>query len=156
MQNSAIPPIRKKIQVAAVPEHAFEIFTTGMTKWWPRCMMAGDDREKIVIEPKVGGRWMEISTNGTEHDWGSVLIWDPPQRVVFRWQVDLETKFDPSLKTEVEIRFDPVDGQATLVSLEHRNLEGYGVRANEAAAMFDSPNAWVGLLTKFDDMIRAG
>jgi DNA-binding transcriptional ArsR family regulator len=123
----------------------------GHSGWWP-----GNHRERIVIEPKVGGRWIERSTNGTEHDWGRVLVWDPPRRVVFLWQVDLDSCFDPSLKTEVEILFDPIESHATLVSLEHRKLEGYCARASEAAAMFDSPNTWVGLLEKFDDMVGAG
>ena len=145
MQSTAIPPVRKSIEVATAPANAFRIFTSDMHRWWPNC---GHDhgREAIVLEPRAGGRWFERVKGGAEHPWGHVLEWAPPDRVVLAWQRNMESKFDPSLVTEVEIRFQPAASGRTLVSVEHRKLERYGARAEEAVKLYEGPNAWVGVL----------
>ena len=99
MQNAAVPPVRKSIRVAAPPARAFEIFTAGMHQWWPRAhsLNAKVERAAVIAEPRPGGRWFERAVDGTECDWGRVLAWEPPQRVLFAWQLDGDVAFQPQL-----------------------------------------------------------
>ena len=145
-------PVRKSLVVRAPQARAFEVFTAGIGRWWPKSHHIGaSDPETVVIEPKVGGRWYERGVDGAECEVGKVLAWDPPGRVVLAWQVSADWKFDPDLVTEVEVRFIP-DGQgATRVELEHRHLERFGERAENVRAQIDAPNGWGGLLQLFAD-----
>lgn len=150
MTPSAIPPVRKSIRVNAASARAFELFTLGMHRWWPAAhtLNQGKPRETIVVEPRVGGRWYERATDGTICEWGNVILWEPPLRVVYAWRLDGSWTYDPNFLTEVEIRFTP-DGDGTLVSLEHRNLERYGVHLERARAGLDSEDGWMGGLRLF-------
>jgi uncharacterized protein YndB with AHSA1/START domain len=96
----------------------------------------------------VGGRWFERGEDGSECDWGKVLAWEPPDRIVLAWQIDAQWRFDVNLVTEVEVRFIP-EGQTTRVELEHRNIERLGAQADEARAALDSSGGWSGLLERY-------
>lgn len=95
----------------------------------------------VVIEPRVGGRWYEVGVDGSECDWGRVLAYEPPHRIVLAWQLDAQWRYDPELVTEVEVRFSAVEG-GTLVELEHRNLERYGAAAEQVRSAIDSDGGW--------------
>ncbi len=157
MQTSAIPSVRKTIRVAAVPARAFDIFTAGMHQWWPRAHSLNQkvERAAIVAEPRVGGRWYERAVDGTECNWGKVLAWEPPHRVLFGWQLDQNWQYSPDFLTEVEIRFDPAGEGATEVTLEHRNLERYGVFAETIRPGLDSNDGWMGGLTLYAALIAS-
>jgi uncharacterized protein YndB with AHSA1/START domain len=101
-----------------------------------------------IIEPQVGGRWFERGEDGSECEWGHVLAWEPPARLVLAWQIDSQWRFDPTLLTEVEVRFIP-DGDGTRVELEHRNIEHFGNQAEAARVALDSPMGWSGLLESY-------
>lgn len=158
MQNAAVPPVRKSIRVAAPPARAFELFTVGMHQWWPRAhsLNAKVSRVAIVAEPRVGGRWFERSVDGKECDWGYVRVWEPPQRVVFAWQLDETWTFNPKFFTEVEVQFQPVGDDATQVTLEHRNLERYGVHAQQVRSGLDSAEGWMGGLQLLASVAAGG
>lgn len=135
--------------VQAPPEKAFEVFTAGMTRWWnPEYTIGGQPYAAVVVEPHEGGRWYERAADGTECDWGRVLTWDPPARLVLTWQISADWQPDPTLVTELEIRFTPHDDGGTHVTLEHRGLAAYGDRAPEMHGVFASPDGWAGLLER--------
>lgn len=129
-------PIRRSVEVKVAPARAFEIFTGGASRWWLKTHTINATKSPIkdvVIEPRAGGRWFERGEDGSECDWGKVLAWEPPQnqstgRLLLAWQINADFKYDPSLLTEVEIRFTPA-GRGTLVELEHRLIERMGERA---------------------------
>ncbi len=102
-----------------------------------------------MIEPRIGGRWYELGTDGNECDWGRVLVWEPPTRLVLAWQIDAEWHFDPAFLTEVELRFDAQASGATEVTLEHRQLERYGDAATGLRVALASPGGWGGLLEQY-------
>ncbi len=143
-----VQPVRKRITVAANQSRTFEVFTQHMARWWAKSHSINQSPiEEIVIEPEVGGRWFERGTDGSECQWGSVLLWEPPTRVVLSWQITQAWQFDPSLVTEVDVRFI-AEGDNTTVELEHR-LDGYGAAAAQMSGIFESAQGWQLLLSDF-------
>jgi uncharacterized protein YndB with AHSA1/START domain len=145
-----IAPVRKSVRVSATSERAFEVFTAGIGRWWPKSHHIGaSDLDAHIIEPKAGGRWYERGIDGVECEIGKVLIWEPPVRLVLEWQLSADWKFDPNLVTEVEVRFISDGANVTRVELEHRNLDRIGNRADAFRQQIDSPEGWGGLLQLF-------
>jgi len=119
-------PIRKELRVKASAQNAFDTFVA-MGGWWVAghsviAQLQQTTQEKIVIEPRVGGRWYEVGGNGNEYDWGRVLAWDPPRRLALSWQLGADFTFDPDIQTTIEVIFVE-DGDHTIVQFEHRDLE---------------------------------
>jgi uncharacterized protein YciI/uncharacterized protein YndB with AHSA1/START domain len=142
--------IKKEIIVEAGQERAFSVFTDGIDRWWPRDHHIGSSPlKRMLIEPKVGGRWYSISEDGSEANVGKVLEWSRPNGLVLTWQITADWKYDPSFVTEVEIRFVAEAAKRTRVQIEHRHLERYGSDAEKMRAMFDSSDAWVRTLGLF-------
>lgn len=146
--------VKKHIFVKATPARAFEVFTKEMETWWPLAThhIGKVEAKNAVIEPFVGGRWFERGVDGSECNWGRVLAWDPPARVVLAWQISAEWQSDPSLMTEVEVRFTAENG-GTRVDLEHRLLRNFGPKNAEMRATFESPGGWSGLLAAFAERL---
>ena len=72
-------PVRRSIDVAVSQARAFEVFTSGMGRWWPRDKSIGSSPQAaVVLEPVAGGRWYETGQDGSECQWGKVLAWEPP------------------------------------------------------------------------------
>jgi uncharacterized protein YndB with AHSA1/START domain len=142
--------VRHTITVEAPQETAFAVFTDGLDRWWPRSHKIGPEAlEEAVLEGRTGGRWYERDTDGSECDWGKVLVWEPPSRLVLAWQITGEWAYDADFLTEVEVTFVPDGPNRTRVEVQHRGLEAYG---GEAAAMrdqFNSPGGWSSLLEAF-------
>ncbi len=150
MSNKSVQPVRKQIVVEAPQERAFRVFTENLDSWWPRGHHIGKaEMKSAVLEPRADGRWYEVGVDGSECNWGRVLAWEPPRRVVLSWQISAQWQFDPSLITEVEVTFTPEGPQRTRVDLEHRHLERFGDSAEGARTSFDSPGGWSGLLGLF-------
>ena len=151
-----IAPVRKSIHVKASPQHAFEVFTAGIDRWWPKTHNIVDSPvRKTAMEPSAGGRWYTIAEDGTEVTVGRILVWEPGQRLVCSWDVTAEWKPEsrPEFSSEFEIRFKAVDG-GTLVELEHRNFERMGARNGETArAGLDG--GWPGVLQLFAAAVDA-
>lgn len=135
------PPLIKRALVELPPEQAFELFTEGMGRWWPlhSHSIAADSHEGrlqatgLIFEPHRGGRIYEVMSNGTEGDWGTVLAWEPPKRVVFSWKPSLADR--PF--TEVEVRFTGSE-VGTEVELEHRGWEKLGDEGARLREGYDS------------------
>ena len=142
-------PVRKSITVKTGVEHAFRAFTEGIDDWWPRAHHIGKaPMKKIFIEGRDGGRCYTEQTDGTECDWGSVLVCDPPRRLVIAWQVTTAWGYepDPAKSSEVEVRFEPQPGGVTRIDLEHRNLQRHGPGFEAIRNAVDSPDGWAGSL----------
>jgi uncharacterized protein YndB with AHSA1/START domain len=143
-------PVRKSVRVSASQARAFEVFSAGIGRWWPKSHHIGtSELDAHVIELKANGRWYERGVDGVECEVGKVLVWEPPARLVLGWQLTPDWKFDPNLITEVEVRFIPDGANATVVELEHRNLDRLGAHADAFRRRIDSPEGWGGLLQLF-------
>ncbi len=144
--------VRKSVRVQAPIERAFSVFVEQMETWWPAEHHIGEHAfQSIFVEPRTGGRWYERDPQGNECQWGHVLAWDPPHRVTFSWHLGPDWKFDPDLAhaSEVEIRFTSEGPSATLVELEHGQIERHGEGWQQLRAMLDTPDAWTRTLAEF-------
>ena len=151
LANAAETAVRKSVIVTAPIAIAFEVFTARIESWWPMATHhIGDaDCAAVVIEPRPGGRWYERGVDGVECVWGQVLVWEQDRRVVLVWQLSAQWKFDPTLHTEVDVRFTAIDDRTTRVDLEHRGLEAFGADAMAMREILGSPNGWNGMLEQF-------
>jgi uncharacterized protein YndB with AHSA1/START domain len=143
--------VRRVVSVKAPPEVAWRVFTEQMGTWWPLAWAKIGKANAVdaVIEPHVGGRWYERGDDGSTCDWGTVLSWEPPSRLVLSWDINADWQHDPNLKTEVEVRFIADGKNATRVELEHRRLDRYGARRDEMRAIFEKEGDWGRFLEMF-------
>lgn len=142
-----VTPVKKTLQVNAPQAHAFEVFTLRFDAWWPKSHHIGKaSMKESVIEPRAGGRWFEKDEDGSECDWGRVLAWEPPQRLVLSWQINSKFVRDETVNSEVEVRFIAESAERTRVEFEHR-IEAYDSEAIRSTV--DSPNGWNSLLESY-------
>jgi uncharacterized protein YndB with AHSA1/START domain len=144
----SIAPIVRSVVVQVEAARAFEVFTRRMQDWWPRGKtIGGQPHVAVVMEPWVDGRWFERDAQGNETQWGKVLAWDPPQRLLLGWQIGSDWAYRADLLTEVELSFKPLGSGGTLVTLEHRHLERFGSEAARHREILDG--GWPRLLGEF-------
>jgi len=150
--------VRKTVLVNVPQAHAFAVFTEQVDAWWPLSThhIGAHPAQTAIIEPRAGGRWFERSSDGVECDWGRVLVWEPPHRIVLSWDISAEWKYDPKLGTEVEVRFVSEGPDTTRVDLEHRRLERYGPQAETMQATFDSEDGWSSILRGLKTFLEIG
>jgi uncharacterized protein YndB with AHSA1/START domain len=85
-------------------EKAFRVFTNSFDTWWPREFDIGQvAMAEAILEPREGGRWYERGIDGSECDWGRVLAWEPPHRVLVTWQINGDWQYDPDPEHASEI-----------------------------------------------------
>jgi uncharacterized protein YndB with AHSA1/START domain len=145
----AFAPVRKTVRVKATLTRTFEVFTA--ISWWPKehSILKGTRQQAVLIEPRAGGRWFERGEDGSECDWGKVLAWDPPGRLLLSWQLNGHFAYDPNLVTEVEVHFIADGPNLTRVEVEHRYFERAGETAAALRAGVDAPEGWTMLLERF-------
>jgi uncharacterized protein YndB with AHSA1/START domain len=104
-----------------------------------------------VIEGRKGGRCYTLHEDGSDVNWGTVLAWEPPRRLVIAWQIGANWQFDPDIDkaSQVEIRFTPVEAGRTQVDLEHRRFEHMASGAAEMRASVGGEGGWGGVLRLF-------
>jgi len=90
-QRIGAAPVRKTLRVKAPQEKAFDTFVGGMGGWWIKShSLLASPQKDVVIEPRAGGRWFEVGEDGSEQDWGKVLEWEAPQRLLLAWQLNAD------------------------------------------------------------------
>jgi uncharacterized protein YndB with AHSA1/START domain len=142
-----IAPVRKSVRVAGTPQQAFEVFTAGIDRWWPKSHGLGNSPViESLIEPRVGGRWYTRHQDGSECVVGHVRVWEPAQRFIISWEISADWKPEArsAYASEVEVRFT-ADGGGTRVELEHRDFERLGAEGG-AKMRKDVDGGWPTLL----------
>lgn len=155
MTTQAIPTaaVKRTLHVGVPIEFAFRALTERMGEWWPATHhIAKTPFAEIVVEPRVGGRWFERDAQGAECDWGRVLVYDPPKRLVVSWHLQPDWNFDPDPVRASEVVFDFVaeGAENTRLDFEHRNLERHGEGWEKLRAGVDSPGGWTGVLARYE------
>ncbi|OBF88483.1 ATPase [Mycobacterium sp. 852002-51163_SCH5372311] len=145
MTEPRTPDVRHRIVVNAPVERAFAVFTERFGDFKPRehNLLAVPIAE-TVFEPRVGGHIYDRGVDGTECRWARVLVYEPPTRVVFTWDIGptWQLQDDPSKASEVEVRFIAESGQRTRVELEHRHLDRHGKGWQSVADGVDGDAGW--------------
>jgi len=155
MPEGDTPPVRHEVTVQAIAADAFDVFTAGFARWWPReFTWSQDSLVDIGIDGEQGGACFEIGPHGFRCDWGRVLKWDPPKRVVLSWQIspDRLPEPDPSKASEVEVRFDSDGSSPSRVVVEHRGFERHGGGAGAYRAGME--RGWEYLLARYARAVR--
>ena len=155
--QAADTSVRTQIEVETPVERAFEAFFGEMSSWWnPDHHILEGQLAEMVVEPRVGGHIYDRGVDGSECRWARVLVYDPPHRVVFSWDINVDWKLetDPDKTSEVEVRFIPEDADRTRVELEHRNLERHGDGWEGMRDAIGSPGGWSGGLVRFADYVK--
>ena len=143
----AIAPVRKNIRVNAPIEHTFKTFTDGLARWWPPNYGIGKKPiVNVLLEPRVGGHWVEVCEDGTRTNIATVTVWDPPHRFVMLWNVSAQWKPDADMKSEVDFIADGPD--ATNVELVHHKFEAMGAEPG-ASMRKDVDGGWPKHLASF-------
>jgi uncharacterized protein YndB with AHSA1/START domain len=143
-----IEPIRLSFEVDCPAPHAFTIWTARTSRWWPVShSVSTQPGLQVVFEPREGGRIFERTPAGDEFDWGQIVVWDPPRRLVYQWHL----RQDRADATEVDITFVP-EGDRTRVQIEHRGWERLG--AAGPARRHGNLSGWGGLLPHFVEAAR--
>jgi uncharacterized protein YndB with AHSA1/START domain len=148
--------VRNEVVVNAPAERAFAVFTEQMDRIKPReHNMLGVDIEETVFEPRVGGRIYDRGTDGSECEWATVLAYEPPDLVVFSWNISpsWQVEPDPDKRSEVEVRFIAEDDQRTRVELEHRHLDRHGDGWEGARDGVAAPEGWGLYLSRYADLV---
>src|SRR5215470_7470260 len=149
-----IAPVRKSVRVKASQSQAFEVFTSGLGRWWPRDKGIGQlPMKTAVLETRLGGRWYELAEDGTQTNIGKVIVWEPPQRFVVAWEINSQWKPDTTVSSEVEVQFIPGGANATRVELEHRKFEQLGVGGELVRNAVDG--GWPTMLERFKNEAEA-
>ena len=121
--------VRKHVVVDAPIDRAFTVFTERFGDFKPpEHNLLGVPIAETVFEPRVGGHIYDRGTDGSECHWARVLVYEPPQRVVFSWDIGptWQVESDRENVSEVEVRFTAESPERTRVDLEHRDIERHG------------------------------
>ena len=145
MTVNAETTVRRSIVVDAPIARAFTFFTRDIGAWWPADHhLLAEPVAEMVFEPHVGGHIIDRGINGAENRWARVLVFDPPTRVVFSWDISLDWQIepDPTRTSEVHVTFAPAEDERTLVVLEHRHLDRHGDGWQAMRDAVGSPQGW--------------
>jgi uncharacterized protein YndB with AHSA1/START domain len=148
--------IRREIVVQAPIERAFRVFTEDFDRIKPReHNMLSVDIAETVFEPRAGGRIFDRGVDGSEFQWARVLAYEPPNRVVFSWDLSPQWQIESDLgkASEVEVRFVAEAPERTRVELEHRDLDRHGEGWEGAREAVGGEGGWPLYLQRFADLI---
>jgi len=148
--------VERSVTVKAPVEKAFRVFTERFATWWPTSHSINPQGYAAAfIEAREGGRWYERAPDGSEQDWGRVLTWEPPHRLVLSWQLDGDYSYDPdpAHASEVEITFTAEGADQTRVDLVHSGFERQA-KPESVAGSVGNEGGWNGLLLRFGDAVE--
>jgi hypothetical protein len=139
-----IEPLRITYEIQCSPDHAFEVWTTGISAWWPKGHSASGHPDTLVmLEPRPGGRIFERTPDGAEIEWGEITAWYPPHRLGYLWHI----RRDRRDATNVELTFVDLGDGTTRLDIVHSGWERLGT---EGPAWREANTAgWSGLIPSF-------
>ena len=150
--------IRTEVVVDAAQDRAFKLFTEQFDQIKPReHNMLGVDIAESVFEPRAGGRVYDRGIDGSECQWARVLAYEPPERIVFTWDISphWQLESDQSRASEVEIRFIAESQERTRVTLEHRHLDRHGDGWEGLRAGVEGDAGWPLYLARYAEQVAA-
>lgn len=148
--------VHKRITVDAPIDRAFSVFVDRFDEIKPReHNLIGAPIVETVFEPQVGGNIYDRTEDGQECRWARVLVYDPPHRVVFTW--DISTTWQPETDftktSEVEVRFVAEAAGRTRIELEHRHLDRHGPGWDGMRDGVDADGGWPLYLRRYAEIV---
>ena len=150
--------VRTQILVDAPITRAFSVFTEEFDRIKPReHNMLDVEIAETVFEPREGGRIYDRGVDGSECQWARVLAYEPPDRVVFSWDISPRWQIEPDHEktSEVEVRFIAEAPERTRVELEHRNLDRHGEGWESERDGVAGEGGWPLYLQRFAELVKA-
>jgi len=151
--------VRRQVVVEAPIERAFAVFTERFGDFKPaeHNLLASPIAE-TVFEPRVGGHIYDRAVDGSVCRWARVLDYQPPDRVVFSWDIGptWQVEEDPDHTSEVEVRFVAETPERTRVELEHRNLDRHGPGWPSVRDGVGHEAGWLLYLDRYAALFTAG
>jgi uncharacterized protein YndB with AHSA1/START domain len=150
--------ISHEVVVRLPQEEAFHLFAYGFASWWPpEYTWSGKVLETIGFETFAGGRCTEHGPLGFQCDWGRVLVWSPPQRLVLAWQIgpNRQPQPDPENASRIEILFRSRSAGTTRLLLTHRDIRRHGKGAARYRQALGSAPGWPLILECYADAAMA-
>jgi uncharacterized protein YndB with AHSA1/START domain len=148
--------VQTGVVVEAPIERAFDVFVEQFDRIKPReHNMLGVDIAETVFEPRAGGTIYDRGVDGSECRWARVLAYEPPERLVFTWDISphWQVESDPQRASEVEVRFIAETPQRTRVELEHRHLDRHGDGWEGLREGVESPGGWPLYLQRYRSLL---
>lgn len=159
MTQDTASVVRKQVIVDAPVAKAFEVFTRRIGDFKPpEHNLMDAPTVDTVFEEWVGGHIYDRAADGSQCRWARVLAFDPPDRVLFSWDIgpQWQVELNPDLTSEVEVRFIAEGPQRTRVELEHRNLDRHGPGWLSVRHGVDGDAGWPLYLTRYRDLLKGG
>ena len=156
MKQQATDAVLTQIVVDAPIERAFTVFTERFGDFKPReHNLLGVPIAQTVFEARVGGHIYDRGTDGSECRWARILAFDPPERVVFSWDISpqWQVETDPDVASEVEVRFIAETPHRTRLELEHRHLERHGGGWQQLRDGVADADGWPLYLARYADLL---
>jgi uncharacterized protein YndB with AHSA1/START domain len=128
---SELEPVVRALSPGVPGERAFKVFTQHIGQWWPPAFtVSGHNLAQVVLNPQ---RLYEVDLAGNDYQWATVLVWEPPRRIVLEWTLGLSA----GETSEVELVFTD-----EVVTLAHRGL-------GPDRPKFDGVGGWDVVLTAY-------
>lgn len=110
---------------------------------------------ETVFEPRVGGHIFDRGADGSECRWARILVYEPPKRVVFSWDIGPTWRLepDPARTSEVEVSFVAEAAEQTRVELVHRHLDRHGPGWEAVRDGIGGEGGWPLYLDRFVDLL---
>ena len=137
--------IRRTLTLSCSCAHAFRVFTERMDAWWPPSHRKHPNA-RMLIEPRVGGRFYERAPSGEEVERGEVLAWDPPHALRYSWWPG-----SSDAPTEVAVTFR-AEGDRTIVEVTHTPGSSDAASWPKRAERFIG--GWSAVLPAFADAVE--
>jgi uncharacterized protein YndB with AHSA1/START domain len=157
--QATVTSIRTSVDVEVPIDRAFRVFTDDFDRIKPRDHnMLEVDIAESVFEPRAGGRVYDRGVDGSECQWARVLAYEPPDRIVFSWDINPQWQIETDLEktSEVEVRFTADGPERTRVELEHRHLDRHGDGWEGMRAGVEGDQGWPLYLQRYAALVAEG
>ncbi len=148
--------IRTSVVVDAPIDTAFQVFTEDFDKVKPReHNMLDVEIAESVFEPREGGRIYDRGVDGSECQWARILAYEPPDRVLFSWDISPQWQIETDLgkTSEVEVRFIAEGADKTRVELEHRHIDRHGAGWESEREAVGGEGGWPLYLQRYAQLV---
>jgi uncharacterized protein YndB with AHSA1/START domain len=151
--------VRREIVIDTPIERAFAAFVERFGDFKPpEHNLLGAEITETRFESRVGGHIYDRAADGSECRWARVLAYEPPDRVVFSWDISPQWQLeaDAGNASEVEVRFVAETPDRTRLELEHRYLDRHGPGWESLREGVDGDQGWPLYLTRYADLVAGG